>query len=295
MTEEQDVLNPQRRRRHGNTILLGSIPVAVALTALLTAGTWASAPSASLSAEPPIAKVTAPAPMPSIVAPGTVGQVDAAAKVHAIKVILPPAPKVVAKPAASTAKSSASVSKSTASKASGSKASASAKKSTTEKSTTKKSTTKKPAAKKAAAKKVSASSYCANPKSPYAASGGPKALLAAANKERARLGMKKLTWSSSLSSAATKWSKNLAAQDSKTKAPADKLSHNPNRPGAENVAVSYVSTGLNQGGAISRAHKNWMYSSGHCKNIMNPKYSTMGAGAAATKDGTTWYTTENFR
>jgi len=281
MTEQQDVLEPKRRRRRGNIILLGAIPVAVALTALLTAGTWAPVPAESRFADGAnTSTIAAPAPMPRIVAPGTVA--DAAVTVQLVTVTLPPPPPPVVKKAPAAASSQKSTT-------SAKKPTSSAKKSTAKKSTTKKKATTKKSS------KVSYKSYCANPKSPYSASGGPKALLSAANKERARLGMRKLSWSSSLAGSATTWSKAMAAKDSKTKANADALSHNPNRPGAENVAVSYVSSGLSQGGAISRAHQNWMYSNGHCLNIMNPAYSTMGAGAAATTDGNTWYTTENFR
>lgn len=276
MTEQQDVLEPKRRRRRGNIILLGAIPVAVALTALLTAGTWAPIPTESDLAEGVAAStIAAPEPMSSIVAPGAIADAAVTAQLITVTLATPD------KPAVKMVPTKASPSK---------KATSSAKKATPKK--------KAPAKKKATPKKKAALSYkayCANPKSPYSASGGPKALLSAANKERARLGMKKLSWSSSLAGSATKWSKAMAAKDSGTKANADALSHNPNRPGAENVAVSYVSSGLSQGGAIARAHKNWMYSNGHCLNIMNPAYSTMGAGAAATTDGNTWYSTENFR
>lgn len=288
MTEQQDVLSPKRRRRHGNTILLGSIPVAVALTALLTAGTWAAAPQPSQQADGPTAQVSAPEPMPRIVAAGTIA--DATVASPGIKVVLPPPPPVeTARPAAQPASASAGNKSATAKKSTGT-----AKKSTAKKSTPKKSTAKKKSAKKQPAK-ANFKAYCANPKGPYSASGGAKALLSAANKERARLGIKKMSWSSSLAGAATKWSSAMAKKDDGTGANADALAHNPHRPGAENVAVSYVSNGLSQGGAIARAHKNWMYSNGHCLNIMNPAYSTMGAGAVSTSDGKTWYTTANFR
>lgn len=281
MTEQQDVRSHQRQSRRGNTILLGLIPVAVALTALVTSGAWASAPQSPLRAHAPATETFAPVSVPSVIAPSTVVAVDNAS-VPAVKVVLPEVPAAAPQPAvAPAAKPAVASAKAPTSKAT------TAKTATPKQVTAKKSTPKK--------KSINFAAYCGNPKAPYAASGGPKALLSAANKERARLGIKKMTWSSSLATAATKWSKSLAAADSKTKAHADKLAHNPNRPGAENVAVSYVSNGLSQGGAISRAHKNWMYSAGHCKNIMNPAYSTMGAGGAPTTDGTTWYTTENFR
>ncbi|WP_062213320.1 CAP domain-containing protein [Demequina oxidasica] len=274
MTEQQDDFRPRRHRRHGNTILLGSIPVAVAITALLTAGTWAPGPVAADLADGSTPRVDAPAPMPEIVAPGTLA--DAKVAFHDVTVTLPPPPKpvVAPKPAAASPTQNSTASTSTT-------------------ATTTTASKKAPAAKKTAS--VNFTAYCANPKAPYTASGGPQALLAAANKERARLGIGKLSWSSSLASAATAWSKAMATKDSKTDAPYDALAHNPNRPGAENVAVAYSSNGMGEGSAIARAHKNWMYSNGHCLNLMNPSYSTMGAGTAKTSDGTTWYTTQNFR
>lgn len=288
MTEQQDVLEPKRRRRHGNTILLGSIPVAVAITALLTAGTWASVPASSTLADSantapiPAPADTAPS-QPSIVAPGSVA--DAAVTIPLVTVVLPPPPPPVVK--APVAKSSPY--KSTAA----AKQTTTAKKSTANKSAPKKSTPKKQSSKKSS--QPSFQSFCRGASANSGASGGPKALLSAANNERARLGIKKLSWSSSLAGSATKWSKSMAAKDSKSGAPHDALAHNPNRPGAENVAMSYGSNGQSQGNAISRAHSGWMKSEGHCLNLMNPAYSTMGAGAAATSDGTTWYTTANFR
>ncbi|WP_062136222.1 CAP domain-containing protein [Demequina aestuarii] len=136
-------------------------------------------------------------------------------------------------------------------------------------------------------------SYCASPSSPYSAGGSVKGLLTAANKERARIGVGAMSWSGSLASAANSWSQAMAGRDDSGSGSA--LAHNPNRPGAENVAVSGSSGGMSMGTAINKAHAGWMYSGGHCRNIMNPSYSTMGAGAASTANGNAVYTTANFR
>lgn len=121
-------------------------------------------------------------------------------------------------------------------------------------------------------------------------------LLAAANAERARFGYGALSWSGSLASAAQGWANQLVANDEATDAPHDAIAHNPNRPrGGENVAMSYKSKGLDSARAIDRAHVGWMRSNGHCKNLLNPKWTVMGAGTAQTADGTTWYTVANYQ
>ncbi|MDN4480112.1 CAP domain-containing protein [Demequina muriae] len=143
------------------------------------------------------------------------------------------------------------------------------------------------------APRQSSDAYCASPSSPYSAGGSVKGLLTAANKERARIGVSAMSWSGSLASAATSWSQSMAGRDDSGTGGA--LAHNPNRPGAENVAVSGSSGGISVGTAVNKAHAGWMYSGGHCRNIMNPSYSTMGAGTATTANGNAVYTTANFR
>ncbi|WP_296666388.1 CAP domain-containing protein [Demequina sp.] len=128
--------------------------------------------------------------------------------------------------------------------------------------------------------------YCANPDRPYGASSA-QGLLTAANRERARLGIGALTWSSSLASAAAGWSSTMASTG--------QMSHNPSAPGAENVAYVSSSGGYSRATAVGIMHANWMRSSGHCRNIMNPSYTQMGAGVASNGNGTSWYATENFR
>lgn len=121
-------------------------------------------------------------------------------------------------------------------------------------------------------------------------------LVAAANQERARFGYGPLTWSGSLAQASQGWANQLVLNDEATAAAYDAIAHNPNRPaGGENVAMSYKSKGLSAGTALSKAHAGWMASYTHCKNLLNPKWSVMGAGMAQTADGTTWYTVANYQ
>lgn len=85
----------------------------------------------------------------------------------------------------------------------------------------------------------------------------------------------------------------MASKDKEGKGGA--LAHNPNRPGAENVGATGSSAGMSTGTAAGKVHSGWMYSNGHCRNVMNPAYSSMGAGAATTSNGNTVYITANFR
>lgn len=113
-------------------------------------------------------------------------------------------------------------------------------------------------------------------------------LLAAANAERARWGLAALTWSSSLASSAVSWSQSQASSGT--------LSHGDMpSPGGQNVAYRYSSAGQSEGGAAAWAHPAWMSSAGHCKNILNASWRTMGAGAATADGGNTWYLTANFQ
>ncbi len=264
MTEQQDVLDPQRtRRRRIPVILLGVLPAAIAAT-LLVAGPHYVAPIPAAAADASgVSKVVAQQPVitPGVIAPAV--KVNVATSVPQITVTLPK-PKVVAHVATTSSKKSTSSSHKSSKKSS---------------------------------KKSSSSykAYCANP-NPVSASGSTgKALLAAVNKERAKLGIRALSWSSSMASTATGWSKTQLANDLETSKLIDGLAHNPKRPGAENVAVVYRSTGYSAAGAIKKMHINLVNSNGHCLNLMNPKFSSMGAGVASSSDGSTWYATENFR
>ncbi|MCB2412797.1 CAP domain-containing protein [Demequina sp. TTPB684] len=113
-------------------------------------------------------------------------------------------------------------------------------------------------------------------------------LLQAANAERARWGLSALSWNSSLASSAVTWSESQAASGT--------LSHGmAPSPGGQNVAYRYSSAGQSEAAAAAWAHPAWMASSGHCKNILNASWSTMGAGAASVDGGNTWYLTANFQ
>ncbi len=294
MTETQEVLDPRRpRRRAIHVFLLGMIPLAVAGTAGAAAGEYLPSPEptpVNLAVEDTsdVGETPEPDITEGIVAPGTVANVDLAASVQAIKVTVPEPEPVVEAPAPVVKQASVATKKAPAPAKKAAPKQSTTKQTTTQKSTTKKTTTKKPSG-------TTFQQYCSSPKGPYGASGGAKALMAAANKERARIGIAPLTWSSSLASAATSWSQSMATKDGKTDATMDALAHNPNRPGAENVAVSSSTGGVSESAAHNRAHSGWMYSHGHCLNLMNPAYTQMGAGSAATPDGTTRYTTANYR
>lgn len=301
MTETQEVLDPRRpRRRAVGVFLLGMIPLAVAGTAGVAAGELIPSPEPAPVALAVDDSTDEPSPAPDvtagIVAPGAVRNVDVAASVQQIKVTVPEPEPVetvapVVKKAATTPQ--AKPAKASAPKPAAKKPSAT-KKTTSQKSSGSTTTTKKATTESKPAGQTF-KQYCSSPKSPFGASGGAKALMAAANKERARIGIAPLTWNSSLASAASSWSQSMATKDGKTAATMDALAHNPNRPGAENVAVSSSSGGVSEGAAHNRAHSGWMYSNGHCLNLMNPAYTQMGAGSAATPDGTTRYTTANYR
>ena len=273
MTEQQDVLDPQRpRRRRIPVILLGVLPAAIAATLLVAGPHYVDPVSASTNAS----GVNAVASHSKLVtqrvaAPATT--VDLAASVQQITVTLP---KVLA-PAARVAVVKTPMK------------TAPVKHVTTVKKATVKKTVKKSSGK-------SYKQFCANPSNPVSTAGSSgKSLLAAVNKERAKLGIGSMSWSSSMASASTSWSETMVKHDEKTSSLIDGLAHNPNRPGAENVAVVYSSGGYSAATAINKMHKNLVYSEGHCLNLMNPNYHSMGAGIAHTDDGDTWYATENFR
>jgi len=277
MTEQQDVLDPRRpRRRRIPVILLGMLPAAIAATLLVAGPHYVEPVHASTNASAGDgAPSSASLVSVGVIAPKTT--VNLNATVQQITVTMPK-PKAVTPAPKTTAHKSVTVTK------------------TVKKATTAKKTVKKSTKKKSVKRSGSYTSFCADPSNPVSASGSSgKALLAAVNKERAKLGIAPLSWSSSMASTATKWSKRMLAADMKTDDLIDGLAHNPNRPGAENVAVVYSSGGYSAGTAISKMHRNLVYSPGHCRNLMNPDYSSMGAGVAGSDDGNTWYATENFR
>ena len=279
MTAPQDVPEHRRpQRRAFGVVLLGMIPLAVAGIAGATASHVVPTPTdtpvalhASVTVGKPESTDLAP-----VIAPGTATTVDLEREVPQITVSIPPPPEPEPALAPVASQASGSTSGPGSSPSSGSSGSTQAQK-----------------PKAGSAPQQSAESYCSAPSSPHGAGGGAKGLLAAANQERARIGAKALSWDGGLASAATSWSQTMAGKDGAGNGSA--LAHNPHRPGAENVAVSGSSAGMSVGSAVARAHHGWMYSYGHCMNIMNPAYSSMGAGTASTADGTVVYTTANFR
>jgi len=272
MTEQQDVLDPQRpRRRRIPVILLGILPAAIAATLLIAGPHYVDPVSAATDASG-VGKVVSQRTQltPGVIAPAA--HVDLTAAVQHITVTLP-------------------------------KVKAPAAKAVVLKTPTKTSTVRYVKTVKVVKQiKVvhksthSYTQFCANPSNPVATSGSTgQALLVAVNKERAKLGIGAMSWSSYMASIATSWSQTMVKNDSKTVSLIDGLAHNPHRPGAENVAVVYSSGGYSAATAINKMHKNRVYSQGHCLNLMNPSYHSMGAGVAKSADGNTWYATEDFR
>ncbi|WP_084039272.1 CAP domain-containing protein [Demequina sp. NBRC 110053] len=281
MTQQQDVLEiPRRRRRALGVILLGALPLVVAGTAGLAASSLVPEPEETSLALPeparplePMATTIAP-----VIAPGSATQVNLAMEVSPITVTLPPPPEPEPVPVGTAPEASKAARSDTGSPATSSGSEASGSKASRSETSTSSKTPEQ---------------YCSAPSGSGAAGGSVKSLLSAANTARAQIGAKPLSWSGSLASAAASWSSSMASKD--TQGNGSALAHNPNRPGAENVAMSGSSAGTSMGAAIPKAHAGWIASYGHCMNIMNPSYSQMGAGAAATANGNVVYTTANFR
>ncbi len=315
MSTQQKVLEtgPRPHRRALRTLLLASVPIAVAAAGGLVASSVAPTPVNSAQAaavDPDVREVSVIEQQPvgahmnvqaAVIAPAVATDVSDA--VPQIQVSFPPEPEPEpVAPAATagnersngganaTATSGSKAPRSSQATSSGSKAQAPAKASAPKKQAPKQEAA---APKKQAPAKQSFDSYCSSASSNASAGGSVKGLLSAANQERARLGIKPMSWSGSLASSATKWSQAMAAKDPAGNRSA--LAHNPNRPGAENVAVAGSAGGMSAANAVNRAHRGWMGSPGHCRNLLNPAYSTMGAGTATTENGQAVYTTANFR
>ena len=106
------------------------------------------------------------------------------------------------------------------------------------------------------------------------------------NAERRRHGLRSLRRGSCASSYAERWSGQLARSQ--------RLHHQSLRPllkscgarrAAENIAYGNVSA--------DALMKTWMASSGHRANILNPRLSYVGVGAARSKSGH-WYAVQDF-
>ncbi|MFW2512255.1 CAP domain-containing protein [Demequina sp. SO4-13] len=286
MSAQQEVLGTgERRRRPLRTLLLAAVPLLVAAAGGAAAAQIAPdtvTQPASLPVDETAQEValveTRSDVLAAVVAPEVTG--DATAGIPQIDISFAPEPEPL-QASAPVANGGSSGGSTAGSVPSGSSSSGSA------------SSGSASAAAPQPAAQQSPDAYCSAPSSPYSAGGSVKGLLTAANKERARIGVGSLSWSGSLASAATSWSQSMASRDDAGNGSA--LAHNPNRPGGENVAVSGSSGGMSVSAAVNKAHAGWMYSGGHCRNVMNPGYSTMGAGTASTSNGNAVYTTANYR
>ncbi|MFW7413792.1 CAP domain-containing protein [Demequina sp. SO4-18] len=284
MSAQQEVLGTgDRRRRPLRAFLLAAVPLLIAAAGGAAAAQIAPesvTQPASLPVDEAVQEVAIVETRSDVLAAVVAPEVDddAAAAIPQIDVSFAPEPEPLPAPAAAANGGSTTGPAPSRSGTSGSSSNGSGSGSA-------------PASQPAA--QQSPDAYCAAPSSPYSAGGSVKGLLTAANKERARIGLGSMSWSGSLASAATSWSQSMASRDEAGNGSA--LAHNPNRPGGENVAVSGSSGGMSVGAALNKAHVGWMYSGGHCRNVMNPGYSTMGAGSASTANGNAVYTTANYR
>ncbi|HVM41489.1 MAG TPA: CAP domain-containing protein [Acidimicrobiia bacterium] len=108
-------------------------------------------------------------------------------------------------------------------------------------------------------------------------------LLARANAERAARGIPPLAWSAAAASAAEQWSPHMAATGYR-------------HGGAGLLGNSFAQTGENlfalpAGMATSgHAHRGWMGSDAHRRNILDPGFDAVGIGAYCGPDGTLWLT-----
>jgi uncharacterized protein YkwD len=89
------------------------------------------------------------------------------------------------------------------------------------------------------------------------------------------------------------------ADDATPGVPADALAHGmvPS-PGGQNVGVNYRSptwwTITQSMNVVHGSGFGWMYSYGHCKNILRPSFTKMGAAGVQSAEGV-WYWTQNFQ
>ncbi|RQP09993.1 MAG: CAP domain-containing protein [Microbacteriaceae bacterium] len=140
-----------------------------------------------------------------------------------------------------------------------------------------------------AAEQAAAAAAAASRRSGTARSGGgggggggggapSNAVLSATNAQRAANGVAALAWSGTLASYSCSWAARLAASDSG-------LSHSSfpggfNRWG-ENVAYGY--------GSASAVVNAWMNSEGHRANILDRRFTSMGACSATAASGTIYW------
>jgi uncharacterized protein YkwD len=106
------------------------------------------------------------------------------------------------------------------------------------------------------------------------------------NAERARRGLHRLRRGSCASTYAERWSVQLARTQ--------KLRHQSLRPMLKSCAARRVAENIGYGNVTADAlMKKWMASAQHRSNILNPKLSYLGVGAARSKSGH-WYAVQDF-
>ena len=106
------------------------------------------------------------------------------------------------------------------------------------------------------------------------------------NTERRRHGLRSLRRGSCASSYAERWSGQLARSQ--------KLHHQSLRPLLKSCGARRAAENIGYGNVSADAlMKTWMASSGHRANILNPRLSYVGVGAARSKSGH-WYAVQDF-
>jgi len=106
------------------------------------------------------------------------------------------------------------------------------------------------------------------------------------NAERARHGLPQLRRGSCAIGYAERWSVQLARSQ--------KLRHQSLKPMLKSCAAHRVAENIGYGNVTADAlMKKWMASAHHRANILSPKLSTVGVGAARSKSGH-WYAVQDF-
>lgn len=106
------------------------------------------------------------------------------------------------------------------------------------------------------------------------------------NAERARRGLQRLRRGSCASAHAERWSVQLARSQ--------KLRHQSLRPMLKSCEAHRVAENIGYGNVTAEAlMEKWMASAHHRANILNPKLSYVGVGAARSKSGH-WYAVQDF-
>jgi uncharacterized protein YkwD len=106
------------------------------------------------------------------------------------------------------------------------------------------------------------------------------------NAERARRGLQRLRRGSCASAYAERWSVHLARSQT--------LGHQSLKPMLKSCAARRVAENIGYGNVTADVlMKKWMASAQHRANILSPKLSYLGVGAARSKSGH-WYAVQDF-